>query len=224
MRDGASERGRSGGPDADTAAARRTRPTDADAAAARRARLMDALVAVVAERGFPRTTVGEVTAAAGLPASAFHAHFADLEECFLAAYERGTHVLLARTEAAYQAESSWPTAVRAGLRAALELAAADPAFARMCVIDASTAGPRVRRARLAFLARFRSFLGGPGIPRIPDEIRNAIIGGVYTMVYNHVEGDRTAELPDLADPLTDFLLAFYREGRSPASSWAAASS
>jgi AcrR family transcriptional regulator len=185
---------------------------------------MDALVAVVAERGYPRTTVEEVAARAGLTAGDFHACFGDLEECFLAAYEHGTGVLLARTEAAYQAESTWPDAVRAGLRAALELAAAEPAFARMSVIDASMPGPRVRRARLAFLARFRAFLSGPGIPRIPDEIRNAIIGGVYTMVYNHVECDRTAELPALADPLTDFLLAFYREGESPASSWAAASS
>ncbi|MCO5994195.1 TetR/AcrR family transcriptional regulator [Actinoallomurus rhizosphaericola] len=198
--------------------------TESDDAAARRARLMDALVTVVAERGYPRTTVEEVAARAGLPADAFHACFGGIEECFLAAYERGTRLLLARTEAAYRAESSWPAAVRAGLRAALELAAAEPAFARMCVIDASMAGARAHRARVAFLARFRSFLGGPGIPRIPDEIRNAIIGGVYTMVYNHVECDRTAELPELADPLTDFLLAFYREGGSPASNSAAASS
>ncbi|MCO5972747.1 TetR/AcrR family transcriptional regulator [Actinoallomurus soli] len=193
-------------------------PAESDDADARRARLMDALVTVVAERGYPRTTVEEVAARAGLPTGAFHACFGGIEECFLAAYERGTRLLLARTEAAYRAESSWPAAVRAGLRAALELAAAEPAFARMCVIDASMVGARAHRARVAFLARFRAFLGGPGIPRIPDDIRNAIIGGVYTMVYNHVECDRTAELPELADPLTDFLLAFYREGGSPASS------
>ncbi|GAA0361031.1 TetR/AcrR family transcriptional regulator [Actinoallomurus spadix] len=245
MRDGAPEGGRPCEPHADHTAARRARPADAEAAAARptgppgagrsrppgaddaaarRTRLMDALVAVVAERGFPRTTIGAVAARAGLPAATFHDHFCDLDDCFLAAYERGTRALLARAETAYRAEASWPAAVRAGLRAALELAAAEPALARMCVIDASTAGPRVHRARQAFLARFRSFLGGPGIPRIPGEIRNAIIGGVYTMVYNHVESDRTAELPDLADPLADFLLAFYREGGSPAPSWAAASS
>lgn len=179
---------------------------------AQRARLIDALIAVAAVEGYPRTTVAQVATAAGVTVDVFHAHFASLEECFLAAYRRGTGALLARVETAYQAEASWPAAIRTGLRAALELTAAEPAFARMSLIDASLAGAGVHRARLAFLARFRSFLSGPGIPPIPDVVRDAIIGGVYTMVYNYVESDRTAELPDLADPLTRFLLAFYREG------------
>jgi AcrR family transcriptional regulator len=176
-----------------------------------RARLVDALVTVVAEVGYPRTTAARVAAAAGLPMSAFHAHFADLDECFLAAYQAGTRALLTQAEAAYRAAPSWPAAVRAGLRTALELTAAEPAFARMALIDVSMAGAGVQRARLDFLARFRSFLRGPGIPHTPEGIGEAIIGGVYTTVYTYVESDRTAELPDLVDPLTDFLLGFYRE-------------
>ncbi|WP_433175054.1 TetR/AcrR family transcriptional regulator [Actinoallomurus sp. CA-150999] len=175
-----------------------------------RARLIDALVAVVAENGYLRTTVGQVAATAGVPENAFHTHFRDLDECFLAAYRRGTEVLLTTVEAAYRAEPSWPAGIRAGLRVVLELVAAEPAFARTCLIEASVAGARVHRARLAFLAKFRSYLSGPDVPRVPDVIRDAVIGGVYTMIYNYVESDRAAELPGLLDPLTDFTLMFFR--------------
>ncbi|MCO6008633.1 TetR/AcrR family transcriptional regulator [Actinoallomurus purpureus] len=217
MRDGTS-RGRSGpadrtAPPRPGPAPRRRHPDAPGPHAARqRSRLIDALVTVVTERGYPRTTVADVAATAGVPVGEFHAQFANLEECFLAAYERGTRALLARVEAAYRAESSWPAAMRAGLRVALELTAAEPALARMCLLDASRVGARVHRARLAFLARFRSFLSGPGIPQIPDVIRDAMIGGVYTIIYNHVESGRAEELPDLLVPMTHFLLAFYREG------------
>lgn len=177
-------------------------------------RLIEAFATVVAANGYPRTTIGQVTSAAGLPEKAFHAHFADLEDCFLAAYRFGTGALLRHVESVYRAEPSWHAAIRSGLRVLLEWTAAEPAFARMSLVDAGDAGPRVQRARLAFLARLRSLLIRPDIPQVPKTIRNAVVAGVYMTVYNHVECHRTAELPELAPAMTDFMLLMLGGGRA----------
>jgi AcrR family transcriptional regulator len=172
----------------------------------RRRRLIRAFVRVAAERGYAETTITRVTEAAGVPEDAFHAQFTDLEDCFLAAFEHGTGLLLARMHTAHRAEPSWRDALRASLRVLFRAVAAEPAFARVAVIETSAAGPGVRRARLAIMANFRDFFSGPGMPPIPGMVRDALIGGIYTTVYTYVETDRTPELPELLPAMSFFVL------------------
>ncbi|MGI8330889.1 TetR/AcrR family transcriptional regulator [Actinomadura scrupuli] len=175
-------------------------------AAGRRRRLIGAFARVAAEHGYSRTTIAQVTEAAGVPEQAFYAHFGDLEDCFLAAYDHGAGILLARMHAARLAQPGWRDALRAGLRVLFEAMAAEPAFARIAVIETGSAGPRVRRARLSTMANFRGFFSGPDMPPIPGTVRDALIGGIYTTIYSYVESDRTAELPELLPAMSFFAL------------------
>ncbi|MEU5884651.1 TetR/AcrR family transcriptional regulator [Spirillospora sp. NPDC047279] len=177
----------------------------------RRTRLIGAFVRVAAERGFARTTAADVAAEARLPEQEFHACFSDMEDCFLAAYEHGCGVLYARVEDAYRAAPSWHDGIRAGLRVMLEALAGDPALTRLSVMEATAAGPRVRRARFRVMAGYRAFLACPGRPGIPDAVRDAIIGGIYGTIYDYVDTGRTAELPDLLPAMTCFTLLPYTD-------------
>ncbi|MFI6520068.1 TetR/AcrR family transcriptional regulator [Spirillospora sp. NPDC050679] len=173
-----------------------------------RDRLIDAFVEVVAEHGYARTTIARVTATAGVTKKAFYDHFPALDDCFLAAYERGTGIVLDRMSAAFGAEPAWPEGVRAALRALLESLAAEPRFARASLVEVNAAGPRVRRARVEYLARFRPFLTdpAPGLEPVPVVVVDAIVGGVYSAVYVRVEAGETAALPELLPELTYFAL------------------
>jgi AcrR family transcriptional regulator len=168
-----------------------------------RDRLIDAFVQVVAEHGYGRTTISKITEAAGVTKKTFYVHFTEMDDCFLAAYERGTGILFDRMAHAYEAAPSWPEGIRAGLRAMLELLAAEPRFARAALVEVNAAGPRLRRARIEHLARFRRFFADPAydLPALPTVVIDAIIGGIYGSVYAAVEageGDRlSAMLPSL---------------------------
>ncbi|MCW2912809.1 MAG: HTH-type transcriptional repressor Bm3R1 [Actinomycetia bacterium] len=179
----------------------------ADAVAADQCeRIIDAFAHVVAERGYPQTTIKQITDAAGVSKKTFYVHFTDLEDCFLAAYEYSISSLLSRVRPAYQAESHWRDAIRAGLGALLEWLAVEPAFARMSVIETGSGGPRIRQARSRTVAEFEDVFAGHRTSSVPPTVRNAVSGGIYHTIYSYVAADRTTELPELVASLMYFAL------------------
>ncbi|MFC6884353.1 MULTISPECIES: TetR/AcrR family transcriptional regulator [Actinomadura] len=173
-----------------------------------RDRLIDAFVQVVAQHGYRNTTISRVTGAAGVTKKTFYAHFGDLDGCFLAAYERGTAIVLGRMGRAYANESSWAEGIRAALRAMLATMAAEPHFARVSLVEVNAAGPRVRRARIEYLHGFRGFFTDPAfdLEPVPVAVVDAIVGGVYSALYVRIESGETADLPALLPELTYFAL------------------
>ncbi|MCO6008634.1 TetR/AcrR family transcriptional regulator [Actinoallomurus purpureus] len=173
-----------------------------------RDRLIDAFVQVVAEHGYARTTISKITEAAGVTKKTFYVHFAEMDDCFLAAYQRGTGILLDRMTHAYEAASSWPEGMRAGLRVMLEVLAGEPRFARAALVEVNAAGPRLRKARIEHLARFRRFFADPAydLLSLPTVVIDAIIGGIYGAVYAAVEGGEGQRLPEMLPSLVYFAL------------------
>src|SRR5690606_9379847 len=171
-----------------------------------RERLIDAFVQVVSERGFAHTTIGRVTEAAGVTKKTFYAHFTDLDDCFLAAYRRGMDILLARMTEAYEAAPTWPDGVHAALRTLLGVLAREPRFARAALVEVNAAGPRVRRARVDTLIRFRAFFAAPSAASLPVAVVDAIVGGIYGTICIRTETGRPEELPSLLPSLTYFAL------------------
>ncbi|MBO2450468.1 TetR/AcrR family transcriptional regulator [Actinomadura barringtoniae] len=173
-----------------------------------RERLIDAFVQVVAEQGYQQATISRITQAAGVTKKAFYDHFEDRETCFLAAYEQGTAIIVARVEEARKAADSWPAGVLASMRTLLELLAAEPRFARVSVVEINSAAPRVRAVRTRYLEGFRSLLTEPedGLAGVPGTVADAVIGGVYSAIYIKADSGRTEELPELVESLTYFVL------------------
>ena len=86
----------------------------ADVRESQRRRLIRAMLDLVAERGYPATTVGDVVAAARCSRNAFYELFEDKEACYIAAAdETGAEMLEALVSGAQQADS-WLEALRSG--------------------------------------------------------------------------------------------------------------
>ena len=69
--------------------------------ASQRTRLLEAVGRAVAERGYAAATIDDVVRRAGVSKKTFYEHFADKQDCFLAAYEAASEELLERVREAH---------------------------------------------------------------------------------------------------------------------------
>lgn len=181
-----------------------------------RERLLEAMVRVAAAKGYEATTVADVTEFAGVPESAFRQLFASKEECFLEAYDAVIDVLVAHVASAFEAAAGepWPERIGAGLRALVELLAAEADIARMAMVEVTAAGDKARARYRAALARFTPFLeegrnySGQGEELPPDTARFAI-GGATSMIFDEIRAGRGPELVRLLPDLVYAVLMPY---------------
>ena len=111
-------------------------------AASQRTRLLEAVGRAVAEKGYAAATIDDIVRDAGVSKKTFYEHFSDKLDCFLAAYEAASDQLLEHVRAAQEAaEDDWLARTRAGIHAYLRWLAAEPALARVFLIEIAAAGP-----------------------------------------------------------------------------------
>ena len=106
-----------------------------------RARMLDALTDIVAEHGLHGTTIAAVSKQAQVSRVTFTDMFGSIEQAFVALVEQVTEWPANLIAEAFQGQTSWRSGVLAGLEALLVFLDAEPALARVCVIDA-LAGPQ----------------------------------------------------------------------------------
>jgi hypothetical protein len=131
---------------------------------------------------------------------------------FAAAYAKGTARLARVVEAAAAAGAGWQARLSTGLRAGLQLLAADPALAKVVLVDALAARGDDRRAHERSLADLAEALRPPveltaGEP-ISDEILRLQAGGLVSYLSGRVLAGEAEALPDDAHALLEYLLAF----------------
>ena len=113
--------------------------------AAQRERLLRSAIAAVAKHGFHDATVADIVRGARVSKGAFYEHFADKEDCFLAATRVGGQLLVDGVVTATRElprDASAEEMLRTGIAAFLGFLAAEPAFTRAFYIDMPTAGRR----------------------------------------------------------------------------------
>jgi len=175
-----------------------------------RERLFAALTAVVAERGYEATTVADVVALSGVSRSSFYRHFDDKQACFVAAVDALTGPELERLAADEDVVADEERA-REGFFRLLELIAAQPAAAKMCLVEVHAAGPEAAAQHeaifdgLAGLAG-RMFEGMPGREGMPGELVRGIVGGVHKAVYTRLLRGEAEALPEVAAGLWEWVL------------------
>jgi AcrR family transcriptional regulator len=98
-----------------------------------RQRLLEAAATALAEQGYGHLTAARVTELAGVSSRTFYQHFEDLWACLLAAYETEAGFLCARIEDVCSAfaQSDRTGRARAGIGAAIDFLASEPAVARL---------------------------------------------------------------------------------------------
>jgi AcrR family transcriptional regulator len=175
-----------------------------------RERLIDAMALTVAQRGYAATSVADVLKAARISRRTFYEQFADKEDCFLAAYDQIVARCVERVTDAFHAASSWEDGIALAVDALLHVLAAEPAFARLGVVEVLGAGPRGLACRDTTLGRFAHFieisradLTEPPSPP-PELVAHAIVGGIYELVYSHILRNETDRLPELAAGLRHY--------------------
>src|SRR5260370_25122442 len=111
---------------------------------AQRERLLRAVIAAVDSAGFRDVTVADIVRGARVSRAAFYAHFADKEDCFLAATRLGGLLMADRVVSATQKQPDDASAedlLRASIGADVDFLAEEPAFARAFYVAMPEAGP-----------------------------------------------------------------------------------
>ncbi len=178
-----------------------------------RARIIAALAAETVEKGYRAVTVADIVRRAGIARNTFYENFSSKEDCFLAACDYAVKEARARVlEAAGEVEA-WPERVRAGLAAFLRYAAAEPALARTCIVEALSAGPaaveRYERSIQAFVPLFRLGREVSSSELLPDTLEETIVGGIFWILYQRIIMGQVEQIESLLDQLVEFSLTPY---------------
>jgi AcrR family transcriptional regulator len=182
-----------------------------------RERLLDAMANVVAEKGYAATRVVDITDYAGVSRKTFYELFTDKEDCFLAAYDAITALLMDKLARGLEAvqEDTWEAKVGALLGAFLRFLAAEPAFARMCIVEVLGAGPRGLARRDAAVEAFYPIVdrlprSQPGTDQWLSELTPQFVtGGIFEVVYGAIRRGEIETLPELEEDLTRLAFRAY---------------
>lgn len=175
-------------------------------------RLLQGFAHVVARKGLAATTIDDATTAAGVSKKTFYKFFSSKEDAFLACYEAVDRLLeiLAGTRPPagdLRETTRWMSSLYLGALAAA------PDLTHLFLVEALTAGPRVRIRRAEQFERFvdvvQAALRGartldPGIPDHSDEDVLAVIGGINELCVHHLARHPAETLPDLEPSVTAF--------------------
>jgi AcrR family transcriptional regulator len=123
-----------------------------------RARLLSAAVLVVDELGWSSTTVAHITARARVSRRTFYDLFESREDCLLAVLRDVIERIEGEIVDAELAGCEWRERVRGGLFVVLSFFDREPVLARLCVVQALRAGPRVLAWREEILTRLAGIL------------------------------------------------------------------
>ncbi len=172
-------------------------------------RLTAAMTEIVAEQGYPETTIAEIVNRAGASLSTFYANFATKEEAFAATVERAREEMLAAALPAYQRAPDWPRAIRDGLDALFGFMAAEPAASATALVHAFSAAARALDATAGVEEILEQVLA-PGYELAPEAVpvaSEAIGGAIYALVYAQIRRDRIERLRELAPTATFVAIA-----------------
>jgi AcrR family transcriptional regulator len=183
-------------------------------ASGQRERLLAATEMLVAEKGCVKTTIEAIVKEAGVSSVTFYEHFADKKECLAAAFDRAVEQASTELNEAAAGETTWPDGARSVLRALLDAIEADPARARMCLVEAQMGGTDLRGRYEATLDRAAASLrGGRALgsapPDLSDSLEEATAGGLAWLLRERLELGGDGGVADLYPRMVDIALSPY---------------
>jgi AcrR family transcriptional regulator len=179
-----------------------------------RERMLVATAELVADRGYRKTTIELIAKTARVALTTFYEHFSSKEECFLAAFDESVAAAAQVLAELVDEERPWPEQIASGLEVLLEMVAAEPARARLCLVDSQAAGA-------AALARYQGMLErvapklregralNPRASRLPEGLEAAIAGGLAWLVHQRLLADQADQLKGLLPEMLQVTLTPY---------------
>ncbi len=184
-----------------------------------RSRMIAAAVEAAEDVGYAQMTVAQVIGRAKVSRKTFYDVFADREDCFLAAFEQAIAQARLPLREAYQRETGWRDGIRSGLATLLIFMDDEPGLAKLCVVEALGAGPRVLEQRAQVLQelaevidRGRSVTNATREP--PSVTAEGVVGAVFAVLHTRLLEGGEKPLTDLLGPLMSMITLPYLGSRT----------
>lgn len=179
-----------------------------------RERLLAGMATAVAEHGFAEVTITHITGAAKVSRRVFYENFESKEECFLAAFDAVAGHVRELVAEAVDAAPDWPHQAIAAARETLAFLAAEPDLARLCLVEAQSAGPAIAgRFHAAVVELVPPLQRGRGERteerELPPTTEDSIVGALISLASRKVAAGEAGRLEDLLPAFTQFILEPY---------------
>jgi AcrR family transcriptional regulator len=190
--------------------------------AVQRERLIVAMLRAASELGYRGTNVQDVIERAGVSRPTFYEHFANKEDCFLAAFDTSAKRLRDKVEAAVRDGGSWRDRIRLGLEAVLSFVRAEPDTARTIIVEARAASADAVMRRVELLDHFSNCLDTQARELLPETSQRSevtasgVVGGVEALLYSRLCKDEFDGIEELLPAMMYFAVLPY-EGHEAAS-------
>jgi AcrR family transcriptional regulator len=195
-----------------------------------RTRLMVAFTELMAERGYAAVRLAELVARAGVSKATFYEHFADKEQCMLAAYEQYLRTLIAAIAPLVADDAPrMGDFVRNVVTRYIEVIGRDLTAARAFFVEFDGAGSEARARRryerqafIALLAERHQQLRArdPSLAALPTIAYEAIVDAAREIVRDRLDSQPDPNLTDLIPDLAHTFTAIF-EGAAAADDAAA---
>ncbi len=184
-----------------------------------RDRILAATVEAIEEIGYARLSVAAILNRARISRKTFYDAFANREDCFLAVFEQTLSEARRLAGEAYARESSWCKGVRSALGTLLAYAEAEPALARLLVVEAIRAGKEVSQLRAHALAEIASVIdegrvAASTVHQPPEISAEGVAGAVFAALHARLLDGDAEGLTDLLGPLMYLIVLPYQGPRA----------
>ena len=174
-------------------------------------RLRAAAAPAVLMTGGAAVTIGDLAAAAGVPASTAAGHCPEGAAAVVAdAYRRAAGELFVEYAASFRMADSWPEKLGAALQRLLRRLADEPAVAHLCFVAPAGGDEQLREIREAFRGRYVELLATEqdrGLDADEEELLpelqlELMVGAIFRTIGALVAEGRAPELPALLEDVT----------------------
>jgi AcrR family transcriptional regulator len=179
----------------------------AEVVRSQRNRLIRAMAEAMAENGYVHTSVADVLCRARVSRETFYQQFSSKQDCFIAAYEQAASTILASLRRASREQGTSLERFERAIGAYLDALAAEPAFARLFLLEVYAAGPAAIDRRAKLQRRFADLMA-EGLRADGSTQRFAcdlLVAGISAMVTARLAAGDVEGLRALREPLTDLV-------------------
>lgn len=181
--------------------------------------MLAAALEAVEEVGYGRMTVAQVISRAKVSRKTFYDVFADREDCFLAALEQAVSQMGKLVRESYERESNWRDGIRMGLAELLAFLDEEPALARLCLVEALGAGPRVLERRAQLLEELaevvdRGRFVTSAVREPPEVAAEGVVGAVLAVLHTRALEEGSERFSALLGSLMNIMVLPYLGARA----------
>jgi AcrR family transcriptional regulator len=188
-------------------------------AASQRARLIAALTELMAVHGYHGVRLAELVTRAGVSKATFYEHFADKEQCMLAAYDEYARTLIAAIVPPPSEDAPLVTDfVRGVVTRFIGVVERDRTAARAFFVELDSAGAEARARRRFERHAFAALVAqghkhcrvrDPSLTPLPPIAYEAIVDAVAGIVRDRLDSEPTSDLGALIPDLTFTFSAMF---------------